>query len=222
MFLPLLVGAAVSGVATAGNLLQYYRQQLGPMTLAEARLLIEGPVTPIAQAVAGVVKIVGEIGTDHPEVALHGAMPVAVREVHHYTVEGSGVNARKVLARVERTPHAFWIQDASGRITLDPAKVRIDFECEGADGESLVEEYRLRVGERVAILGEVERVETMAAHPLRQAPVLVGQGLTFVGSPVVTWRTEPEVHPRFVPPMGGVALSAGTVGLAVLGAILRL
>ena len=35
-------------------------------------------------------------------------------------------------------------------------------------------------------------------------------------------QTEPEVYPRLFPPVGGMALSAGTLGMAVLGALLRL
>jgi hypothetical protein len=39
---------------------------------------------------------------------------------------------------------------------------------------------------------------------------------------VLTWRTEPEVMPRLLPPTGGMALSASTVGMAVLGALLQI
>ncbi len=222
MFPPLLLGAVVSGVAAAGSLAEHYRQQLGPMTLAEVRALATLAPTAIAKATGGFVKIVGVLGSEHPTTSLHGAIPSAVREVQHFTEEGRGLRARRVLARVERSEAPFFIDDGTGRVVLAPGACRIDFEVESADGEALVDEVRLRVGERVAVLGSVERVASAARHPLRQAPSALDDGLRFVGRPVVTWRTEPEVLPRLLPSGGGVALSASTVGLAVLGAMLRL
>ena len=221
MFPPLLVGAVVSGVATVGTLIQHYRQQLGPMTLAEVRALTRTPVTPIGEAREGFVKLVGTVGCDTPERSLHGDTLVAAREVHHYAFDGRGARARKVLTRVERTTALFWIEDDTGRIVLDPARTRVDFELEGTDVESMVEEHRLRVGERVAVLGRVRRDVTLSHHPHRQLAVQSDKGLHFVDPPVVTWRTEPEVYPRLLPSAGGVALSLGSVGLAVLGSILR-
>lgn len=222
MFPPLLVGAVVSGLATIGSLSQYYRQQLGPMTLADVRALEKLPVTPIGHATTGFVKLVGTLGCEHPVLSAHGAVATAVREVHHYTVEGRGLRAKRVLARVERSEHEFWVEDDTGRVRLDPARCRIDFESDGGDGESLVDELRLRVGERVAVLGEVERGAALAQHPMRLAQNSPREGLRFLKPPVVTWRTEPEVMPRLVPPTGGVALSASTVGMAVLGALLQI
>lgn len=222
MFLPLLVGATVSGVATVGALIQHYRHEFGPMTLAEARALAAMPETPIAEATAGLVKLVGVLGCDFPLRTLYGDALSAVREVHHYTMEGSGLRATRVRSTIERSESAFWVDDGTGRVSLDPAGCRIDFEREGADPESMIEEHRLRVGERVAIIGEVRRVEQLAQHPMRQRPHEGDRTLQFVGAPLVTWRTEPEVFPRLRPPVGGVALSAGSVGMAVVGAMLQL
>ena len=177
MFPPLLVGAIVSGLATVGSLRQFYRQQLGPMTL---------------------------------------------REVHHYAVEGRGLRARRVLLRVERSEATFWVEDDTGRVMLDPAHCRIDFEADSGEGEGLVDELRLRLGERVAIIGEVQRGAVLAQHPMRRSQASTGEALRFVHPPVLTWRTEPEVMPRLLPPTGGVALSASTVGMAVLGALLQI
>lgn len=221
MFLPLLAGAALSGVATAGSVVQHYRRQLGPMTLAEARLLRELPITPIAQCRDGVVKIVATLGCDTPVASMNGAVPTAVREVHYYDVVGRGARAHKALVRVDRTVHPFWIEDDSGRISLDPAQCRIDFETDGTDGESMVEEHRLRLGERVAIIGEVRRDLSLSHHPMRNSAIYADKGVGFVRPPVVTWRTEPEVYPRMLPPLSGLALSAGTVCMAVLGALLQ-
>lgn len=222
MFPPLLVGAVVSGLATVGSLAQFYRQQLGPMTLAEVRALEQLSPTPIAHATRGLVKLVGTLGCEHPSVSFQGGLATAVREVHHYAVEGRGLRARRVLVRTERSESPFWIEDDTGRVMLDPAGCRIDFEADTGEGESMVDELRLRVGERVAIIGEVERVATLAPHPMRRSSATVGEGLRFVKPPVVTWRTEPEVMPKLLPPTGGVALSASTVGMAVLGALLQI
>jgi hypothetical protein len=222
MFPPLLVGAVVSGLATIGSLSQFYRQQLGPMTLHEARSLERLPITPIAHATSGLVKLVGTLGCEHPGLSVQGGVVTAVREVHHYAVEGRGLRARRVLVRVERSEQPFWVEDDTGRVLLDPAECRIDFEADAGDGESLVDELRLRLGERVAIVGEVQRGAVMAQHPMRRSQSSAGEGLRFVRPPVVTWRTEPEVMPRLLPPTGGVALSASTVGMAVLGALLQI
>ena len=115
----------------------------------------------------------------------------------------------------------FWVEDDSGRISLDPSSARIDFEIEDADSEPMIDELRLRVGERVAVLGQVRREVAVSHHPMRRSAVQAERGLQFVSAPLVTWRTEPEVYPRLVPPAGAAALSASTVALAVLGAILR-
>jgi hypothetical protein len=222
MFLPLLVGAAVSGAATVGALVQHYRHEFGPMSLAEARALATMPVTAVADAREGLVKLVGALGCDTPVRSLYGDSLAAVREVHHYAMEGSGLRAARRLARVERTEHGFWLDDGTGRVALDPARCRIDFESEGADAESMIEEHRLRVGERVAVIGRVRRVEQLAQHPMRQHPRDEDRALQFLDAPLVTWRTEPEVFPKLRPPVGGVALSAGSLGMAVVGALLRL
>ena len=222
MFPPLLVGAVVSGLATVGNLVQFYRQQLGPMTLREVRALEHLSPTPIAHASTGLVKLVGTLGCEHPGISLQGGVATAVREVHHYAVEGRGLRARRVLLRVERSEATFWVEDDTGRVMLDPAHCRIDFEADSGEGEGLVDELRLRLGERVAIIGEVQRGAVLAQHPMRRSQASAGEALRFVHPPVLTWRTEPEVMPRLLPPTGGVALSASTVGMAVLGALLQI
>ncbi len=221
MFPPLLLGAVVSGAATVGSVVQHYRRQLGPMTVAEARQLARLPVTSIARARDGLVKLVGTVGCDTPVHGLYNPVSVAVREVHYYDVDGRGARARKVLARTDRTTQVFWVEDDTGRVEIDPMRARIDHEIEGADSESGVEEHWIRVGERVAVIGTVHRATALGHHPMRQPSVRVENELQFVAPPLVTWRTEPEVYPRLAPPAGGLALSVGTVCLAVLGAILQ-
>jgi hypothetical protein len=219
MFVPLLVGSALAGAATVGGLVQHYRRQLGPMTLADVRALKTLDPTPIALCREGLVKIVGTLGSDTPERSLYDDTPVAVREVRHYATDASGV---RILSRVDRSSAPFWIEDDSGRISLDPLQARVDFEFDEADAEPMLEELRLRVGERVVVLGEARREVTVSHHPMRRSGVQTERGLHFVSAPLVTWRTEPEVYPKLVPPAGSAALSASTVALAVLGALLRL
>ncbi|MBI5512770.1 MAG: hypothetical protein HY909_03330 [Deltaproteobacteria bacterium] len=222
MFAPLLLGAAVTGAAAAGTVVSHYRESLGPFTLREVRLLAKLPTTLIGDAREGFVKVCGTVGCDTPTPAVFGAMPVAVRELRHYGIEGRGASAHRVLRRVERTPGGLWVDDGSGRVTLDPTELRVDYEVEGAAEESMVEEHRLRVGERVAVLGTVRREGALAEHPLRASRAHGDAGLRFEPGALLTWRTEPEVYPRLVPPLGSVALSASSVGMAVLGALLRL
>lgn len=221
MFAPLLVGSALAGAATVGSLVQHYRRQLGPMTLADVRALARLPATPIGLCGDGLVKIVGTLGCDAPMRSLDDDALVAVREVHHYTIEGRGPSAARILSRVERSTTAIWIEDESGRIALDPGQARIDYEVEGGDHEMLVEELRLRVGERVAVIGEVRREEAVMQHPMRRSVALYDRGVRFVSPPLITWRTEPEVYPKLLPPAGATALSASSVALAILGAVLR-
>jgi hypothetical protein len=222
MFAPLLVGSALAGAATVGGLVQHYRRQLGPMTLADVRALSSLEPTPIALCREGLVKIVGTLGSDAPERSLYNDTLVAVREVRHYAIEGRGAAATRVLSRVDRSTSPFWVEDDSGRISLDPLTARIDYEPDEADAEPMLEELRLRMGERVVVLGEARREVTVSHHPMRRSAVQTERGLHFVTAPLVTWRTEPEVYPKLLPPAGSAALSASTVALAVLGAILRL
>jgi hypothetical protein len=217
MFAPLLVGSALAGVATVGSLVQHYRRQLGPMTLGDVRALRDLPPTPIALAHEGLVKLVGTLGCDTPMHSLYGNTPVAVREVHHYTVDGTV----RVLSRIERSQNPFWVEDDSGRVDFEPGAVRVDFESESNDGETMVEEFHLRVGERVAVLGTVYREAPPTHHPMRRAQTQSDRGLRFTAPPLVTWRTEPEVYPRMRPPVGAAALSIGSVALAVLGTVIN-
>jgi hypothetical protein len=223
MFPPMLVGAVVGGTASCLSLLHHYRQQLGPMSMREALWLARLPVTPIAEAPGqGLVKLVGTVGGLVTQTSYYHRVPCVALELHHYEVV-DGVNGpRRVLVRKERFHHGFWIEDETGRIGVDPAQVRIDFEVEGGDLESTVEEHRIRVGERVAVLAEVRRRGMRLTQPMRQAATVAEGELELSGRPLLTWRSEPEVFPRLGPPAGGVALSAGSIGLAVLGSVLNL
>jgi hypothetical protein len=222
MFAPMILGALVGGTASAVSVLSHYRHQLGAMTLREARQLARLPTTPIALATGGLVKLIGVAGSSVSVPSYYHRVPCVCLELHHYEVQSSAGGPRRVLVRTERERHPFWIEDDSGRIAIDPQHTRIDFEVEGGELENAMEEHRIRAGERVAVLGVVRKTSPRLARPMRDASTDLVNGLEFVGQPLLTWRSEPEVYPRLRPPPGGVALSAGSVGLAVLGSILNL
>ncbi len=222
MFAPMLVGAAVGSAAAFLSVRQYYRQQFGPMTLRESRLLRSMPSTPIALAHDGLVKLVGTIGSDAVSSSYYHRTPCACLELHHYDVVAAGGRPKRTLTKIERQLHEFWVEDETGRVIIDPEHARIDYEIEGTDIESAIEEHRLRVGERVVVMGRVRRAGPRLTQPMRRAAADFDNRLEFIGEPLVTWRSEPEVYPRILPPAGGVALSAGSVGLAVLGSLLNL
>lgn len=219
----MIIGAAVGCAASYQGFVQHYRRQLGPMTLREARLLKCLPATPIAEASSGLVKLVGVVGASATAQSYYHRVPCACLELHHYETHGSaGGNPRRVFVRKERDVHPFWIDDGTGRLVIDPARARIDYEIEGTDQESSIEEHRIRVGERVAVLATLRCTAPQLTHPMRKAPSDFESRIEIVGECLVTWRSEPEVYPHLAPPIGSVALSAGSLGMAVLGAILNL
>lgn len=222
MFVPMLIGAAAGGTASFMSLLHHYRQQLGPMSVREARLIAQLPTTPIGLAKNGLVKLVGTVGGDTSVTSYYDRVPCAVLELLHYEVVDSARGSRRMLVKRERHVQPFWIEDETGRVPIDPAHARLDYEVEGTDLESTIEEHRLRLGERVVLLGMVRRGGPQLSQPMRTASTNRADPLAFEGPPLVTWRSEPEVYPRLLPPTGGVALSLGSVGMAVLGALLNL
>lgn len=222
MFPPMLVGAVVGGAASALSLVNHYRQQLGPMTVREARMLPKMEITPIALARTGLVKLVGKVGATTTVQSYYHRVDCVALDLHHYDIVDSASGPRRVLVRKESTLRPFWIEDDSGRLAIDPAKVRIDFEIEGADVESTIEEHRIRVGEQVVVLGHVRRAGPQLSQPMRRASTNFDDGVELAEGALLTWRTEPEVYPRLGPPTGGLALGAGSVGMAVLGALLNL
>ncbi|MEI8257352.1 MAG: hypothetical protein WCJ30_16885, partial [Deltaproteobacteria bacterium] len=146
----MLVGAVVGGAASALSMVHHYRQQLGPMSVREARLLGALPSTPIAHAREGVVKLVGRVGAAASVQSYYHRVDCVVLELHHYEVVDTSSGPRRVLIRKEVDARPFWIEDETGRLLIDPTKVRIDYEVEGSDLDSTIEEHRLRVGEQVA------------------------------------------------------------------------
>lgn len=219
----MLVGAAVGGVASCLSMVNHYRQVLGPMTFREARQLSKLPVTPIAEAASmgTLVKMVGTVGTRVPRMSYYHRVPCAVLELRYYEVLNE-TPPRRVLLSKDSHLEPFWIEDDTGRLVINPVEVRIDFEVEGSELENTVEEHRIRVGERVVVLGRVRRVEPVLTQPMRQAPVSHDHQFEAMPGSLVSWRSEPEVCPRLFPPVGGMALSIGSIGLAVLGTILNL
>jgi hypothetical protein len=217
----MLVGAVVGGAASALSLLNHYRQQLGPMSVREARLLARMEPTPIAHARTGLVKLVGRVGAAATVQSYYHRVDCVALELHHYDVVDSASGPRRVLVRKEVDARPFWIEDDSVRLALDPTKIRIDYEVEGSDLDSTIEEHRIRVGEQVAILGVVRRAGPQLSQPMRRASTNFDEGVELAPDALLTWRTEPEVYPRLGPPTGGMAHGAGSIGMAVLGSLLN-
>jgi hypothetical protein len=222
MFGPMIAGAVVAGVAGAMSLKNHYRAQLGPMTAREARRLASMPVTPIHQAQPGYVKLSGVVVGELTERSYYHRVPCVALQLDHYEVRDSVNGPRRLLIRSEKKLHPFFIEDETGRVAVDPRVARIDYEVEGTDLESTIEEHRLRAGETVIVLAEVRRSAPRVVHPMRHAQNNVESGLELVGSPLITWRSEPEVFPRLSPPTGSVLLSAMSAACGALGAVLDL
>lgn len=218
----MIAGAVVAGVAGAMSLKNYYHAQLGPMSAREARRLASLPVTPIGQAREGYVKLAGTVVGSITERSYYHRVPCVAVQLDHYEVQDTMNGPRRVLLRSERKLHPFFIEDETGRVAIDPKLARIDYEREGTDLESTIEESRLRVGETVLVLAHVRRSGPRVVHPMRHSQNNVESGLEIVGSPLVTWRSEPEVFPKLSPPTGGVLLSAMSAACAALGAVLDL
>lgn len=222
VFAPMIAGALVGGVASVMQLGNHYRSQLGPMTVREARDLEKLPVTTIAAARDGLVKIKGKVIGSATEMSYYDRVPCVALELEHYEVQDSLHGAKRVLLRAEKWAHPFFIEDETGRLQLDPKHTRIDYIRQGTDYESTIEEHTLRVGETVLLLAEVRRRDQRMLHPMRQSQMSIDSGLELIGSPLVTWRSEPEVLPRLAPPTGGLLLTAGSAALSVIGALLDL
>lgn len=222
MFGPMLLGAVAAGFAGAMSLRNHYRAELGPMTAREARMLARMKTTPIAQAREGLVKLAGRVVGSVTEPSYYHRVPCVALELEHYEVRDSVNGPRRMLIRSEKKMHPFFVEDETGRVEVDPKTARIDFEREGTDLESTIEEHRLRDGETVIILAEVRRVGPRVVHPMRHAQNNIESGLEIVGSALVTWRSEPEVLPRLSPPTGAMVLSAASAAFGALGAVLDL
>jgi hypothetical protein len=222
MFGPMIAGAACAGVAGVLSLRNHYRAQLGAMTALEARRLASMPVTPIRQAGDGYVKIAGVIVGDAVTYSYYHRVPCVALKLDHYEVHDAIDGPRRLLVRSEHSLHPFFIEDETGRLAIDPVVARIDYEVEGLGSESTVEERRLRVGDSVLVLAHVRRSGPRIVHPMRHPQSITESSLEIVGSPLVTWRSEPEVFPRLTPPTGGVLLSAMSAACGALGALLDL
>jgi hypothetical protein len=204
------------------SLKNHYRAELGPMTAREALLLQRMKRTPIGQATGGLVKIVGRVVGNATELSYYHRVPCVALVLEHYEVYDSLSGPRRMLIRVEKRQHPFFVEDETGRVAVDPSTARIDFEREGTEFDSTIEEHRLRDGETVVVLAEVRRVGPRVIHPMRQAQNQLETDLEIIGSPLVSWRSEPEVCPNLFPPTGGVLLSAMSAACGALGAVLEL
>ena len=134
----MIAGALVGGVASVMQLGNHYRAQLGPMTVREARELANMPVTTIAAARDGLVKIKGRVVGTTTEMSYYDRVPCVALALEHYEVREGIHGAKRVLMRSEKWLHPFFIEDETGRIQLDPKSTRIDYVRQGTDYESTI------------------------------------------------------------------------------------
>ncbi len=218
----MIAGALCAGVAGALSLRNHYRVQLGAMTAREVRHLASMPVTPIRHAADGYVKIAGVIVGDEVTHSYYHRVPCVALRLDHYEVHDSIDGPRRILVRSDQAMHPFFIEDETGRISIDPRIARIDYEVEGLETESTVEERRLRAGDSVLLLAHVRRAGPRVVHPMRHPQSITESSLEIVGAPLVTWRSDPALFPKLAPPTGGVLLSAMSAACGALGAVLDL
>jgi hypothetical protein len=123
-------------------------------TNAEIAILRNTKEVSIAQARSGLVKIVGKIGAERASASLGGGAQVVYSELRHYSVDRRSKYEELVLDRVEKiTHHKFWVDDGTGRVLIEPDKMRLELEVGGSTDE-LAAEFRFRLGGEVAIVGD--------------------------------------------------------------------
>ena len=215
--MPFLVFLALLGTGLAGvTLVQHYRHELALISLRDARRLAEVPETPLAEVRDGaLVKLVGAVAADESVISYFDRVPCVARKIEFRSHVGtslelgwSGVQTVTVteIQRELRTV-PFRVETDGGHVPIDPRQAVFDFEVAGGEEGSNVHEHRIRLGEKVAVVGTV-RVRPEGGY--RDAPA--GPRVQFTGPVLVSWRTEREFLPRTRPPALAVALLA--VGVA--------
>jgi hypothetical protein len=193
----------------------HYRKELEHITVEDARLLTKLPVTRIADASEGLVKIVGTVVQGEQTVMSYfDRVPCVARRIefrtHVDTQLSIGLTGIRTvdITEVERElkVFAFAIEDGSGRVDVDPRQVRFDFEVAGGEEGSSVYEHRIRVGEKVAAIG---RIRVTRGESYRAASD--GVRGTFTDRPLVSWRSDAEFFPKLRPPTLAFALFAVSV-----------
>ena len=143
------------------------------------RELAAMPVTPIAQARSGRVKLVGKArGTRH-EASLAGQVPcIALRRVITMRY------GNRVRIETSEWMFPFELDDGTGTISIEPSKARVDYEPL-TTGDRM--EECLREGATLAVAGNL-----VAASGAEEGQI----HLRFEPPPIVTWRCDPEDAPR--------------------------
>lgn len=175
---------------------------------------------PIGELEAGRFRIVGHVVAIRTLLsAVDGAACVYAERAEYRSV-GSGLVP--LLREVEHGAicHPFYLEDATGRVHVDPATTLIECATATADG-GLTAERRLRVGEEVSLTATFEPADVdqePGDGPYRVGArrwVAVADG---AGPPRLSHRTEGSMVR--LPPDGLTALLAGLGAMMVLMGIL--
>lgn len=183
--------------------------RITPTQLRELRSL---PVTAIANARDGRIKLAGIARGARTEMSLVGTTPCFAlrRVVMRRTVQGttSGITTEHFT-----WAYPFELDDGTGKATIDAANARLDLEpfqtpeAMVMGQTSTMGEEGLRDGDTVVVVGDV-RVS-------RGAYRAGAANIHFVTPPVVSWRSIPETIPA-IPMLKEYIVASGmlVVGLA--------
>jgi hypothetical protein len=203
-------------IACGGLLLLLCRFRARPTGVEEAL-----PWCPIAELEAGRFRIVGRVIPIATSPSLVDGADCVYLERAEYRAYGNGFVPvmREVEHRAEC--HPFYLEDASGRILIDPAITLIDCATAVGDG-GLIAERRLRAGEEVALAAtfqpsraELEEGEGPYRASARQWEAIEDDA----GPPRLSHRTEDGM---IRPPPDGLTAFLGGAGAILMGAAILL
>lgn len=203
-----LLAYGILGLARA----RWPRDRITPKQLSELRSL---PVTAIANARDGRIKLVGIARGARTETSVVGTTPCIVlrRQLKRRTVQG-GTSAVTTEHFVWAYP--FELDDGTGKVTVDPANAHLDLEPFLAPEAMVMEqsstmgEEGLRDGDTVVVVGDVR----VSGGAYRAGAA----NIQFVTPPLVSWRSIPESIPTI--PMLKEYIVASSMLIAGLAATL--
>ncbi len=207
-------------VALGGALLAWGRARLRAGATLEEAL----PTCAIGELEPGRFRLVGRVVPIETTPSAVDGVPCVYAERADYEM---GVGLVPVLREVahEAVAHPFFLEDASGRILVDPACALID--CGTAIGDAgLTAERRVRAGEEVALSASFARVDELddLDGPYRASARRFRAVADETGPPRLSHRTEegmvappPDEVTAFLAGAGALMMLIGGLLAFVLG-----
>jgi hypothetical protein len=169
------------------------------LSQAALRELRTMPVTPLAAAQDGRVKLSGVARGSQTEASVVGQVPcIAIRRVN------VSENANVVRTTTYERAFPFELDDGSGKLLVDPTGAKLDLEPLSTLGQtSSLEERCLRDGDTVVVIGDIvtSRGGGGGAPEIR-----------FVTPPLISWRSIPETISGYRPPLGRIVSALALLG----------